>query len=224
MSYVGDLMRRGIPVQVIIAGPTGSGKQTQSKIIAERLGIVHVSSGDIIKAGAQDGPVALKMAESYASSGTLVPDTLISAVMAHRLGQDDVLQKGWLMEGYPRNLQQAKSMEVSGFMPHVFVQLEIPEDVIHRRLEHRRKDPATGDEYHLLDDPPPEEDVALCERLVRDERDSHAEIERRLVRYKETIDELRSHFAAIIEVVNADQSVEDVTRDILAAVERHRFH
>ncbi|CBH09621.1 adenylate kinase, putative [Trypanosoma brucei gambiense DAL972] len=223
MSYIGDLMRRGIPLQIFIAGPAGSGKRTQCKNIADRLGVVLISSGQVLTRGVESGSETSQLAHSYVSRGERVPDTLVSMIMKDRLSQSDACEKGWLVEGYPRNAQQAQAVEECGVIPQVFILLDLPEDLSFRRLEHRRYDPATNKEYHMLDNPPPAEDVALCERLVQRDADFHESIAKRLAQYYESIEGVKKHLGAVIEVVDARKSVEDVERDILAAVEKHRF-
>ncbi|KAG8340481.1 AAA domain [Trypanosoma vivax] len=223
MSYIADMMQRGIPLHVVIAGPPGSGKRTQCSSISKALGVVPINTGDLLRACVEERKGGGDIAKSYMDRGMPVPNMLASMLVTKRLAQDDALEHGWILEGFPRNTQQADAVETHGQVPQIFIVLELPERTGFNRLEHRRTDPATGAEYHLLYNPPPEADVALCERLAQSENDTHEAIEARQKSYSEWISAVKTHYAAMLEVVNADQRVENVTRDITAAIERRRF-
>ncbi|RNE98347.1 adenylate kinase [Trypanosoma rangeli] len=222
-KYIHDLLKGPIPPQIIIAGPPGSGKGTQCHAIVERFGVVHISSGDILRAEVAAGTDEGKMAESFINSGQLVPNKLITGMVCNRLEKEDVKERGWLLDGFPRCNVQAEALEAVGIVPHVVVLLEVPDATVIERIENRRTDPVTGDVYHLMYNPPPPEDVALCDRLIQREDDHRETVTARLKVYHKNISGLKAHYGTLVETVNGDESIEHVTECVLTAVEKRRL-
>ncbi|KAH9597590.1 hypothetical protein LSM04_004337 [Trypanosoma melophagium] len=220
-AYIHDLMRRPIPPQILLAGPPGSGRRSQCRALAEHFGVVYVSSGELLRAEVAAGSEAGIMAESFIRAGNLVPNALITGMVRRRLEEEDARTRGWVLDGFPRSQEQAEAMEAEGIAPHVCLLLDVPDATVFERIEHRRTDPATGATYHLLYNPPPQEDVALCERLTQEENDRREVVQRRLKVYRNTAEGLLYHYRAILEHVDASQDIDAVTKDAIAAVERH---
>ena len=146
-------------MRLIIFGPQGAGKGTQSARIAEKYGIPAISTGEIFR-WAIKGRTALgnKVLE-YVDAGKLVPDELTIQVVKERLGADDCAD-GFLLDGFPRNVQQAEALdrlmeEIECSLDAALV-IEVPEEVSLRRLLGRRVCVECGRNYHL--DAPPEKD------------------------------------------------------------------
>ncbi|BAQ65783.1 adenylate kinase [Geminocystis sp. NIES-3709] len=130
--------------KLIFLGAPGAGKGTQAQILAETLGIPHISTGEILRGAiADETPLGLK-AKSYVDNGDLVPDDLILDLIKQRLGEEDA-QKGWILDGFPRNVSQAD------FLTNLLQQLnqncdgvinfDVPDQVLIDRLLGRgRKD------------------------------------------------------------------------------------
>ncbi|ORC89539.1 adenylate kinase [Trypanosoma theileri] len=220
-AYIHDLMERPIPPQILLAGPPGSGRRSQCRALAEHFGVVHVSSGELLRAEVEAGSEAGILAESFLRAGTLVPNALITGMIRRRLEEKDAKTRGWILDGFPRSQEQAEAMEAEGIAPHVCIMLDLPDDIAYERIEHRRTDPATGLTYHLLYNPPPKDDVALCERLTQDENDRREVVQRRLKVYRNTAEGLLRHYGAILERVDASHDIDDVTKDVIAAVQKH---
>lgn len=130
--------------KLIFLGPPGAGKGTQAQILAEELGIPHISTGEILrKAIAQQTPLGIK-AKSYVDKGDLVPDELILDLVKDRLSQEDT-QKGWLFDGFPRNVSQAKFLDdllnqLNKACDYV-INLDVADEILIKRLLARgRKD------------------------------------------------------------------------------------
>jgi|SRR5215207_5019941 len=90
---------------VVLTGPPGAGKGTQAKVLAERLGIPAISTGDIFRAGVADGTELGARVKQYLDSGEYVPDELTNEMVRERLSADDI-RKGFVLDGYPRTLEQ----------------------------------------------------------------------------------------------------------------------
>ncbi|NJL88749.1 MAG: adenylate kinase [Coleofasciculaceae cyanobacterium SM2_1_6] len=97
--------------RLIFLGPPGAGKGTQAKILADYLGIPHISTGEILRKAKQEGtPVGLQ-AKAYMDRGDLVPDSVLQELVRERLQQTDAQTQGWILDGFPRTLVQANFLE-----------------------------------------------------------------------------------------------------------------
>ncbi|MFQ4137240.1 adenylate kinase [Nodosilinea sp. PGN35] len=130
--------------RLIFLGPPGAGKGTQAALLAKDCEVPHISTGDILRLAVAAGSELGKKADQYMSAGELVPDDLILDLIQERLGQDDA-QKGWLLDGFPRNVPQAeflqKLLDQIEQPVDFVVNLDVEDDVIVARLLQRgRKD------------------------------------------------------------------------------------
>jgi adenylate kinase len=124
-------------MRLIFLGPPGAGKGTQAALLAERWQIPHISTGEILRQAVTDQtPLGIK-AQSYMDRGELVPDTLVIALIEERLQQSDT-RKGWILDGFPRNVPQANSL---GELLHAIAQpcdralnFEVPTDILVARM------------------------------------------------------------------------------------------
>jgi adenylate kinase len=130
--------------RLIFLGPPGSGKGTQAQILAEKLDIPHISTGEILRQAMQEQtPLGIK-AQSYVNQGDLVPDELVQDLVQERLSQPDV-KSGWILDGFPRKVTQAVFLEKLLSETHQsgerVINLDAPDDVVVARLLARgRKD------------------------------------------------------------------------------------
>lgn len=130
--------------KLIFLGAPGAGKGTQAQILAENLGIPHISTGEILRSAiVEQTPLGIK-AKSYVDNGDLVPDELILDLIRERLGQEDA-QKGWILDGFPRNVPQAdfltNLLQELNQVCNGVINLDVPDDVLLERLLARgRKD------------------------------------------------------------------------------------
>ncbi len=127
-------------MKLVFVGPPGAGKGTQAEKIVAKYGLLHLSTGDMLRA-ARDAktPIGLK-AEEYMSAGQLVPDEVIIGIVVDRLSQDDA-KKGFLLDGFPRTLVQAaeldKNLKAKNDPLDVVLELRVPEDELYKRLSSR---------------------------------------------------------------------------------------
>ncbi|MEW5763794.1 MAG: adenylate kinase [Acidobacteriota bacterium] len=184
---------------LVLLGPPGAGKGTQAKELAVRLGVPHISTGDMLREAVREGtPLGLK-AKSVMESGGLVSDELLTGIVKERLAKADC-DKGFILDGYPRNLSQAGILAgILGDLgkdPVTALELEVADDVIVTRLGSRRSCPACGAVYNLVFSPPKKEGV--CDKcgtgLVLRDDDKESVIRERLRVYHEKTAPLSSHF------------------------------
>lgn len=134
-------------MKLVLLGAPGAGKGTQAARIAEKYGITHISTGDIFRKNLKEGtPVGLK-AKAYIDKGQLVPDEVTCEIVAERLKEADC-QKGFMLDGFPRNVYQAQALEK---MTDIDVVLNIAVDLnkLMARLTGRRVCAACGESYHV---------------------------------------------------------------------------
>ena len=207
-------------MNVILLGAPGSGKGTQAQTICRVLRVPQVSTGDIIRSAIRDQTALGLEFKSYADAGALVPDDLVNRLVESRLAQGDCA-RGFLLDGYPRTLEQAKwldaALAASGRRLDCVISFEVGDAVILERITGRRTDPETGRTYHLRLDPPPAE---IAPRLVQRPDDTEAVLRRRLTEYREKTAPIVPHYERrnLLHRVNGEGAVADVKRRVLDAL------
>lgn len=137
----------------MLLGSPGVGKGTQAQFICDAFHIPQISTGNIFRAAIQSESTLGLLAKSYSDRGELVPDELVCSLVKNRLDDADC-QSGFLLDGFPRTIPQAKALEAMGVsLDHVIV-LDAPLEEIVIRLTGRRFHPASGRTYHLIHQPP----------------------------------------------------------------------
>jgi adenylate kinase len=144
-------------VVLLLFGPPGSGKGTQSRLITNWLGIPAISTGDMLRAEIQAGTPLGVAAKSIMASGGLVGDDLVNEMLAHRVSQPDC-DAGFLLDGYPRTVEQAEFLDrllcSRGFPKPIILHLDVPMDALVGRMSSRRQCPTCKRIYNLLHQPP----------------------------------------------------------------------
>lgn len=198
---------------IIVAGPPASGKGTQCKRIAEKFGLVHVSIGDICRHHSKMGTELGIKVKAHMDRGDFVPNELAFDIVKNRLSHPDVVQRGCVLDGFPRNGDQAVAL--LGYREvDKFILFQVPDHVVIERALGRRMDPETGDIYHLRHAPPPAE---IVPRLIRRDNDaSEAIVRTRLEMYHGQIGRILPQFFSKAQMVDATETA-DVVFEILAA-------
>ncbi len=206
-------------MKIILLGPQGAGKGTQAQRLANTAGAKHISTGDIVRTEIKSGSELGQKVQDYNDRGELVPDEVIVEMAKPYL--DDA--ESWILDGFPRNEAQAKALDAAleelGEELDAVVALEAPDEALVKRLSGRRQSQSTGNIYHLKFDPPPEdgEDEGP---FVQRKDDTEEAIRRRLEIYHEQTEPLKDYYAerGLLATVDAEQSIPEVTEDILEAV------
>jgi adenylate kinase len=206
-------------MKIILLGPQGAGKGTQAQRIAKEVGAKHISTGDIVRAEIKSGSELGQKVQDYNDRGELVPDEIIVEMAKPYL--DDA--ESWILDGFPRNEAQAKALGVAleeiGEKLDAVVALEAPDEALVTRLSGRRQSQTTGNIYHVEFDPPPE-DGDDEGPFVQRKDDTEEAIRRRLEIYHDQTEPLKDYYAEreLLVTIDAEQSIPDVTKDILKAV------
>ncbi|KAH6794363.1 adenylate kinase family protein [Perilla frutescens var. hirtella] len=206
------------PLKVMISGAPASGKGTQCEMISQKFGVVHISTGDILRAEVSAGTEIGNKAKEYMNSGRLVPDEIVTAMVTARLSLKDAKEKGWLLDGYPRSSAQAESLEKLSVRPDVYVMLEVPDDILIDRCVGRRLDPLTGKIYHVKNFPPENEEIR--ERLVTRPDDTEEKVKSRLEIYKNNVESILSTYSDIMFKINGNRPKEVVFTEIDSLLSR----
>lgn len=211
-------------MRLVIFGPQGAGKGTQSEKIAEKYGIPTISTGEIFRAAQAAGTALGLKVLRYVDGGTLVPDDVTIAVIRERLSADDC-KDGFLLDGFPRSLKQAEALDEflaeQGTALDAALVIEVPEEVSLRRLLGRRACLECGRNYSL--DAPPMVDWTCdrCGGRVVERADDHEEtIRKRLSLYHSQTEPLKAFYErkGILRPVDGLGSVDEVFERIATAL------
>jgi adenylate kinase len=212
-------------MRLVLVGPPGAGKGTQAQFISAHLGIPKISTGDIFRANVSQGTELGQQAKKFMDAGDLVPDEITIGMVVSRLEEDDA-RKGFLLDGFPRNVPQAKTFNDllldAGTPLDVVLELVVDDDEVVRRLSGRRTCRSCGHIWHLDFDPPSAEGVCdICggELFQRDD-DKPETIRHRLEVYYEQTAPLVGYYAeaGVLVGIDAMGPVDDVTERALAAL------
>jgi adenylate kinase len=144
--------------RLVLLGPPGAGKGTQAKHLVDRLGVVHISTGDILREAKAAGTPLGLLAKEYMEKGELVPDEVVIGLVRERLESQEMRQRGFLLDGFPRTVAQAEALDRMlaelGTPLDMVLNLRVSPDVLTRRLSQRRSCPGCGAVYHLENRPP----------------------------------------------------------------------
>ncbi|KAL2502534.1 Adenylate kinase 5 [Forsythia ovata] len=206
------------PLKVMISGAPASGKGTQCEMIVQKFGLVHVSTGDLLRAEVSAGTEIGNKAKEYMNSGSLVPDEIVTAMVTARLSIKDAQEKGWLLDGYPRSFVQAESLEKLNIRPDVYIMLDVPDDILIDRCVGRRLDPVTGRIYHINNFPP--EDDEIKARLIARPDDTEEKVKSRLQIYKQNAETVLSTYLNISMKIDGNRPKGVVFKEIDSLLSR----
>lgn len=190
-------------IRLIILGAPGSGKGSQCKWITRDYDVPHISTGDILRKNIADGTELGKEAKAYMDKGELVPSELVIALLKARLDEEDCKTKGFLLDGFPRTVEQAESLDEylkeNGISLDRVVNIEVPDEEIMARALNRRtcSNPECKEIYNLRDNAPKVENI--CDKcgsslFIRDD-DNEATVSKRLEVYHTQTEPLIKYYS-----------------------------
>ena len=200
---------------IVLYGPPGACKGTQATRISALTGKPQVSTGDMLRAAVAADTELGREAKGFMEAGLLVPDEVIIGLISERLQQLDA-ESGLLLDGYPRTIVQAESLDMIESVVAV-VSIEVPDDAIVRRIVGRRIDPETGQIYHIDFNPPPAE---IVNRVEQRKDDNEETVRSRLAAYHEQTAPLANWYdeREVLLRIDGDRSIEDVGDSIESAL------
>ena len=188
-------------MKIIMLGAPGAGKGTQAKMIADKYGVPHISTGDIFRANIKNGTELGKEAKGYMDKGLLVPDELTVRLLLDRVAQDDC-SNGYVLDGFPRTIPQAEVLDSEltklGDSVDYAVDVDVPDENIINRMSGRRACLNCGATYHIVSIPPKKEGICdVCgSDLVCIEDDHPETVTNRLKVYHEQTQPLIEYYKA----------------------------
>ncbi|HEX8811393.1 MAG TPA: adenylate kinase [Terracidiphilus sp.] len=235
-AAVGAKPKERVVGPIVLLGPPGSGKGTQAKLISETFGIPQISTGDILRDNVARGTELGMKAKEIMEHGDLVPDELVSNMVADRLSQADCV-RGFILDGFPRTVRQAEWLDghlermragkdAQGQLacaPPVVIRLAVEYNQLLQRLTGRRSCPTCGLIYNVYYQPPKVQGICDVDGtpLVQRRDDTEEVIAERLKAYEQLTLPLVDYYGArgrLIQV-NGDQPVEAVAAQVFSAVE-----
>ena len=210
-------------MKIIMLGAPGAGKGTQAKMIAERYGVPHVSTGDMFRANIKNGTALGMEAKKYMDAGELVPDELTVRILLDRVAKEDC-GGGYVLDGFPRTIPQAEVLDEAltkiGEQVDYAIDVDVPDENIVRRMSGRRACLSCGATYHIEHIPPKTADI--CDQcgaaLVLRDDDKPETVKNRLNVYHEQTQPLIAYYTkkGILRTVDGTRPMEEVFDAITA--------
>jgi adenylate kinase len=211
---------------LVLLGAPGAGKGTQAAILAQRLGLPHVATGDLFRAAAREGTSLGHEAQKYMSRGELVPDAITVAMLLERLDRVDA-REGVVLDGFPRNRAQAEALEAAllsrGERVERALLIDVPAEDLVGRLSGRYVCRLGGHPYHIVENPP--KIPGICDvdgsQLEQREDDRPETVRARLTRQLAPLQGVIEYYRArgILRTVDGRQGIDGVTRDLIGILE-----
>ena len=205
-------------MKLIFLGPPGAGKGTQAVKIASRFGIAHISTGDMLRAEMREGTELGLAAKSLIDRGELVPDDGILGMVKNRIQRDDC-KNGFLFDGFPRTIAQAKALEAISAIDHV-INLDVPVERLISRISGRRMCPDCGAAYHVST-----RESGVCDcgaTLYQRDDDKEETVRNRLVVYERSTKPLIDYYTAkgLLHTINGDADIDIVDARIREVISK----
>ena len=214
-------------MRIVLLGAPGAGKGTQCKRLVTQYGLVHLSSGDILRQERSQGTDLGRKAQAYMDSGALVPDDLIIDMMKKAV--DQTPKAGYVLDGFPRTVHQAveldKVLAAAGMPLDTVINLEVQDAIIADRMSGRRSCPACGAVYHIRNLKPQKE--GICDKdgtaLIQRPDDDQEVVKKRLLTYREQTQPLIGYYTkqGILHEVDANAGAEAVDQVIREVLDKH---
>ena len=208
-------------MNLLIMGLPGAGKGTQAAKIVEEFGVAHISTGDMFRAAMANQTEMGVLAKSFIDKGELVPDEVTNGIVKERLAQDDIKEKGFLLDGFPRTIEQAHALDQIlvdlGLELEGVINIEVDPSCLLERLSGRIIDRETGETYHKVFNPPADYKE---EDYYQREDDKPETVKRRLDVNIAQGEPIIAHYRelGLVSDIQGNQDIDDVFADVKKAI------
>lgn len=208
-------------MNLLIMGLPGAGKGTQAAKIVEEFGVTHISTGDMFRAAMANQTEMGTLAKSFIDKGELVPDEVTNGIVKERLAQDDIKEKGFLLDGFPRTIEQAHSLDQIlvdlGLELDGVINIEVDPSCLLERLSGRIIHRETGETYHKVFNPPADYKE---EDYYQREDDKPETVKRRLDVNIAQGEPIIAHYRelGLVSDIQGNQDIDDVFADVKKAI------
>ena len=208
-------------MNLLIMGLPGAGKGTQAAKIVEEFGVAHISTGDMFRAAMANQTEMGVLAKSFIDKGELVPDEVTNGIVKERLAQDDIKEKGFLLDGFPRTIEQAHSLDQIlvdlGLELDGVINIEVDPSCLLERLSGRIIHRETGETYHKVFNPPAD---YKDEDYYQREDDKPETVKRRLDVNIAQGEPIIAHYRelGLVSDIQGNQDIDDVFADVKKAI------
>ena len=212
-------------MKILLLGPPGGGKGTQSKFLIEKFSIPQISTGDMLREHVKKETDLGKKAKEFMIKGELVTDSLILEMMQYRLEENDC-DNGFILDGFPRTITQAEGLnqllnQINQSLDYVVV-INVNDDAIVERMGGRRMHPGSGRVYHIKYNPPKVEgkdDITNEDLIIRDD-DKEDTVRNRLSVYHQQTKPLIEYYRDYVVEIDGSESIETVKNNILKKISK----
>ena len=208
-------------MKLILLGAPGAGKGTQADIVAAKLGIPTISTGNILREAIRNGSEVGLRAKAFMDKGQLVPDDVVIGIVRDRVARADCAN-GFILDGVPRTIPQAEALEDAGVSFDHVVSIEIDDAVIEQRMTGRRVCSGCGASYHITAHPPRKDGV--CDHcggeLTTRADDAPETVRSRLPVFHRETEALKDFYGRLgkLSLVEGDRPIEEISKAILTAI------
>lgn len=208
-------------MNLLIMGLPGAGKGTQAAKIVEEFGVAHISTGDMFRAAMANQTEMGRLAKSFIDKGELVPDEVTNGIVKERLAQDDIKEKGFLLDGFPRTIEQAHALDQIlvdlGLELEGVINIEVDPSCLLERLSGRIIHRETGETYHKVFNPPADYKE---EDYYQREDDKPETVKRRLDVNIAQGEPIIAHYRelGLVSDIQGNQDIDDVFADVKKAI------
>ena len=208
-------------MNLLIMGLPGAGKGTQAAKIVEEFGVAHISTGDMFRAAMANQTEMGTLAKSFIDKGELVPDEVTNGIVKERLAQDDIKEKGFLLDGFPRTIEQAHSLDQIlvdlGLELDGVINIEVDPSCLLERLSGRIIHRETGETFHKVFNPPADYKE---EDYYQREDDKPETVKRRLDVNIAQGEPIIAHYRelGLVSDIQGNQDIDDVFADVKKAI------
>ena len=209
-------------MNLLIMGLPGAGKGTQAAKIVEEFGVAHISTGDMFRAAIANQTEMGRLAKSFIDKGELVPDEVTNGIVKERLAESDIAEKGFLLDGYPRTIEQAHALDQIlvdlGLELDGVINIEVDPSCLLERLSGRIIHRETGETYHKVFNPPADYKE---EDYYQREDDKPETVKRRLDVNIAQGEPILAHYRGkgLVHDIEGNQDINDVFKDIQKVLE-----